>query len=131
MLKMLFAISLAGVAFTIGLLAPDADLKIGFLHHRSALTHEPWLALLTGFLALRINKGSFIMPLLGAALCVALTIHLAADLFPSHWAGFALIHMPMYGRVPAAGSVLWLVMSTGVSATTALYLGWRCLPKQD
>ena len=129
-MKILLAISLVGVAFALGLIAPDIDQKVGFLLHRSALTHGPWLALAAGFLSIRSTKG-YLMPLLGMAFSIALAVHFAADLFPKEWTGFALIHLPLYGRIPAAASVLWLVMSLVVSTGAAGYMGWRCLPKED
>jgi hypothetical protein len=55
----------------------------------------------------------------GASL--ALAVHLCFDFFPRGWAGFALIHVTVYGRTSALFSQLWLLLSI----VTCLYVAFR------
>ena len=72
------------------------------------------------------------MFVVGASLAVA--VHLCFDFFPLSWHGFALIHVPAYGRTTALFSQAWLMMSIAVCmyaafllvrnvAESALYIG--------
>lgn len=91
----------------LGSLFPDIDrFRIFRLRHRSIVTH------------------SFLMPFLlwiGAALtpvewadwfitgfAAGMALHLAFDLFPGKWRGFALVDVPKLGRRTRNESVIWL-----------------------
>lgn len=114
--------SLLGVA--LGLHFPDVDSRFKqlvpswFLLHRSILTHGLLLSLI---LYLWLRKRASDMPALRyfvIGLSFALAVHLAFDFFPKGWTGFALIHIPWYGRTSALFSQAWLLFSI----VTCLYL---------
>ena len=107
-MKILLVMSLIMLAFVVGMIAPDVDQKVGLIVHRSILTHGPWFALAAILLATKSNS-RYEIPLTGAAFSLGLSIHLAADLFPRGWTGFALIHIPGYGSLPGAASVIWIL----------------------
>ena len=129
-MKTLLTISLIGFAFVLGLVAPDVDQRLPFLTHRSLLTHGPWFAVLATWLAQKARSRSAVQ-LIDGSFVIGLALHLAFDLFPKAWMGFALVHIPFWGRLPAAASVCWLIMSLVVSAACAVFLGWRAIPKQE
>ena len=129
-MKTLLIISFIGFAFVLGLVAPDVDQRLPFLTHRSLLTHGPWFALLATWLAQK-SKSQATVPLITCGFAIGLASHFAADLFPKAWMGFALVHIPFWGRLPAAASVCWLIGSLVVSAACAVFLGWRTIPKQE
>ena len=128
-MKILLVMSLIMLAFVVGMIAPDVDQKVGLIVHRSILTHGPWFALAAILLATKSNS-RYAIPLTGAAFSLGLSIHLAADLFPRGWTGFALIHIPGYGSLPGAASVIWILASLVISVSAVLYLGWRSLPRE-
>ena len=78
----------------------------------------------------RKSRSQSAAPLTAGSFATGLVFHFAADLFPKAWMGFALIHLPFWGRLPPAVSVYWLIGSLAVSAACAVYLGWRAIPKQ-
>ena len=80
------------------------------LVHRSLLTHSFLVPLLL-FRAFRGNTDPTAR-LFVLGVCVASAVHLAFDLFPSGWYGYARVHVPFYGHVPALPSMLWLFVST-------------------
>ncbi len=129
-MKILVVLSFIGLAFPLGLVAPDVDQKISFLVHRSIFTHAPWLALLATFWALK-SKSRWAVPCICAAFTCGLVVHFAADLFPKAWMGFALVHIPVVGRLSPTASVCWLLSSLAISVACALYSGWLALPKDD
>lgn len=129
-MKTLLTISLIGFAFVLGLVAPDVDQRLPFLTHRSLLTHGPWFAVLATWLAQKARSRSAVL-LIDGSFVIGLALHLAFDLFPKAWMGFALVHIPFWGRLPAAASVCWLIISLVVSAACAVFLGWRAIPKQE
>ena len=47
--------------------------------------------------------------MIGVSLAVA--VHLCFDFFPRGWIGFALIHIPVYGRTTALFSQAWIILS--------------------
>ena len=55
------------------------------------------------------------------AVCLGFTVHLAFDLFPVGWAGYALISIPIYGWVPSGVSTLWI----GAGAILCVYWAVR------
>ena len=99
---------LAGV--WVGYWFPDFDQHTDALVHRSIVTHGLLVPLL-----LYVVMGSRRSPapawlfVTGAALAVA--VHLSFDLFPRGWSGFALIHLPTYGRTPPLVSWVWVALS--------------------
>jgi hypothetical protein len=108
---MLFA-QIAALAFgaIIGSQLPDIDLWLFFLQgqHRSILTHSPLIPLGVYYSA----QGR--MPWwhwFGAGLAAALAAHFARDMFPSMWVGFALISVPLLGRLNGTLSLLFLLAS--------------------
>ena len=129
-MKTLLIVSFIGFAFVLGLVAPDVDQRLPFLIHRSLLTHGPWFALLATWMAQK-SKSQSAMPLVTCSFAFGLALHLAGDLFPKAWIGFALVHIPLWGRLPAAASVCWLLGSSLVSAACAVFLGWRAVPKHE
>ena len=111
------------LAFVIALKVPDVDQKVGFLVHRSIITHGPALPLLLAFLAVKSGKGLG----LTAVFSAGVGVHLIMDLFPKAWVGFALVHSPILGRLSPFPSVVWLVGSAVVCLAATVYLayvGW-------
>ncbi|MYC94694.1 MAG: hypothetical protein F4X14_06960 [Caldilineaceae bacterium SB0661_bin_32] len=81
----------------LGTLFPDIDrFKIFRLRHRSIVTHSFLMPLLlwTGLSFTTAEWPEWFIP--GFAAGVAL--HLAFDLFPQKWRGFALVDVPKWGR---------------------------------
>jgi len=111
----------------IGLKLPDFDQSFYWrplIVHRSLLTHSALLPLILFFTL----KGHVLgkkadplvrLPLLGFLLATA--VHLCFDLFPYAWAGYALVHIPLFGWVGAWPSAFWL----GSGALVSLYLACR------
>ena len=54
--------------------------------------------------------------------CLGFIVHMAFDLFPARWYGYALINVPGYGWIPAWASVLWLAGTSLLSAYWATRL---------
>ena len=54
--------------------------------------------------------------------CLGFVVHMAFDLFPAEWSGYALVSIPAYGRIPAWASVLWLTGSSLLCAYWAVRL---------
>lgn len=104
----------------IGLQLPDADRVFSlFLVHRSIITHGFLLPL--GLFLLAQGRERWLQ--LGAAgVSLAVAVHLAFDLFPRQWYGYALIHAPLFGYVGSTLSVLWLAASMVVCCLLALRL---------
>jgi hypothetical protein len=101
---------LAGIVF--GLALPDWDLRVSFLQHRSIVTHGLLWPLLF-FLIARRGRG-VVLRLFSMGLSLASAVHLSFDLFPQAWTGFALIHIPLYGRTSPLFS--WLRIAAGILA---------------
>jgi len=92
-----------------GLNLPDLDLRVGFLGHRSIITHN---ALFPFFLLLGVyRKEPPTTRWLAIGFSLALATHLCFDLFPKAWSGFALITIPFYGRSNPFFSWLWIALS--------------------
>lgn len=113
--------SVSSVLFLIGGMAvglhlPDIDRSLPLLDHRSFLTHSPFLPILLFILAHKKGHAGLLMAAVGISLAVA--VHLAFDLFPQRWTGYALISVPIYGRMGALFSGLWI----GGSMVVCLYL---------
>ena len=107
------------VGLMVGENLPDADQSTDLLLHRSIITHGPLVpALLIIVATIQWN------PLRWFAIGVSLglTVHLAFDLFPKGWAGYALISLPVYGWTPVVFSKVWIALSTVVCAYLAARL---------
>ena len=103
-----------------GLKLPDVDQRIDFLLHRSIATHGPLIPFAL-FLVVRGVRQPW--PRLALAyMCLGLTAHMAFDLFPVAWRGYALISVPAYGWLPAWVSWLWLAGSAAACAYWAAAL---------
>ena len=126
-MRIILVAVLVALAFPVGLVAPDVDQRVTWLIHRSALTHAPWLALIAAGLALKAGGRPLLW--MAAAFCLGLTIHFGLDLFPRAWQGYALIHIPLYGRLAAAASFCWILTSCVASLACAAYATWRALPQ--
>ena len=96
------------IGAVIGSQLPDIDQWLFFLvgQHRSILTHSPLIPLALYFAAQGRHPW---WHWFGAGLSVAFAAHFASDLFPQLWLGFALISVPIFGRLSAALSLLWLM----------------------
>lgn len=86
---------------------PDID-RWDFLRlrHRSGVTHSfllPSLLWLGGSLS-----GFEWAGWIGAGFAGGVALHLAFDLFPGKWRGFALIDVPNWGRCTRSVSTVWL-----------------------
>jgi len=105
------------IGIAIGLNLPDKDLETSYLVHRSILTHGCLLPALFFWLA---RKRGHAVRLFAIGVSLSSAVHLCFDLFPRAWIGFALIHIPLYGRTTAAFSWLWIASSIAV----CLYLAF-------
>ncbi len=115
-------LSLAALAagLYIGLRTPDIDQSIGFLLHRSAITHGPLLPL-AAFTFGSASSGPVIRRF-GMGVCIGVAIHMAFDLFPRAWQGYALISVPIYGWTPPVISWIWIAGTTLVCTSLAVRL---------
>ena len=109
---------IAGLA--IGDWFPDIDQKTGLLLHRSIVTHGPLVPLIVFAAASGSRSVQIRWFALGLTLGVA--IHLAFDLFPSSWSGFALISVPSHGWTASWFSWTWIAISTVACTYLALRL---------
>ncbi len=100
----------------VGLHLPDIDRSLPLLDHRSFLTHGPFLPIFIFILAHKKGHTGLLMVAVGISLGVA--VHLAFDLFPRGWSGYALISVPIHGRTGALFSGFWI----GGSMVVCLYL---------
>jgi hypothetical protein len=108
----------------IGLHLPDIDTRLQWLIpprvllHRSILTHGLIISLLLCLLSRRWGSKMSSLRCFVIGLSLALAVHLCFDFFPRGWVGFALIHVPLYGRTSALFSQAWILLSI----VTCLYL---------
>ena len=111
-------LALFGLGFYLGSETPDLDQRTDLLLHRSILTH----GLLAPLLVSKLFGGCSVRSLqwLAAGFSSGVAIHLAADLFPKAWTGFALISLPFYGWLPPPVSIAWLVVSVVVCVGMAI-----------
>ena len=119
MLKGFWTIAVLVAGALAGLELPDEDQDIGFLLHRSIVTHGPLIPL--GLYWTSKHARYTWLRLFAMYACLGFMVHMAFDLFPARWSGYALISIPGYGWIPAWASVLWLA---GTSLLTA-YLAAR------
>ena len=94
-----------GIAAYIGLRLPDIDQQVGFLLHRSIITHGPLFPLAAFILAQADNP---LPRRFGMGLALGYAVHMAFDMFPQSWRGYALISIPGYGWIPAVASWIWI-----------------------
>ena len=115
----LMAWSVIGIAVGawFGLKFPDFDQRTDLLLHRSIIMHGP-LVPLVAYLLLR-NARSLTVRVFPMFLCLGFLVHLAFDLFPRAWSGYALISVPVYGWLPAIVSVVWIASSAMLCAYLA------------
>ena len=114
----------------VGLKFPDVDqswLRLyPIVYHRSLLTHGIiipfclYMAYLRGGRAVQ-NDPLPRFALMGLA--IGLSVHLAFDLFPRGWYGFAQIYVPLYGWTTPLLSIAWL----WGSLAACLFGGFRLL----
>ncbi len=109
---------IAGLA--VGDWFPDIDQKTGLLLHRSIVTHGPLVPLIV--FASATGSRSIQIRWFALGLTLGVAIHLAFDLFPSSWSGFALISVPSYGWTASWFSWTWIAISTVACTFLALRL---------
>ena len=108
-----------GIAAYIGLKLPDVDQHVGFLLHRSIITHGP-LFPLAAFIFAQVDN-----PLprrFGMGIGMGYAVHMAFDLFPQSWHGYALISIPVYGWIPWILSWIWIALTIVLSMALAIKL---------
>lgn len=104
----------------IGLKFPDIDQSTDFLLHRSIVTHGPLIPLVV--YSVGQNARHLSVRLFPMYLCLGFVVHMAFDLFPAGWSGYALISIPLYGWLPGWVSILWLAGSVLLCAYLAARL---------
>ena len=98
---------------------PDIDQRTDLLLHRSILTHGFLFPLVLYLLASKTQWKMFRWFVVGVVQGVA--VHLAFDLFPRAWIGYALVGVPFFGWLPVLLSWAWLA----ASGVVCLYLAGR------
>lgn len=119
-LKGLWTIAVLATGAWAGLQLPDEDQGIDFLLHRSIVTHGPLIPMCL-YWAFRDAHFRWVR-LLAMSVCLGFTVHMAFDLFPARWTGYALISVPLHGWIPAWASVLWLAATSLLCAYLATRL---------
>lgn len=100
---------------------PDIDRHAYFrLRHRSVVTHGFLASSLLWIVATLARWEWFDWLFAGFSAGVAL--HLAFDLFPEKWRGFALVDVPKLGRQTKDRSIAWLFVSLFLCATVSVSL---------
>ena len=112
---MLFVVGLA-----LGHEFPDFDQSTTLLLHRSIITHGPWVPVMLAIAAMQ-NR-SIPLRWLAMGVSLGLAVHLAFDLFPRGWSGYALISAPFHGWTTPAFSQAWIALSALASAFVAARL---------
>jgi hypothetical protein len=117
----LLAIIALIIGTLVGVQLPDADQVFTLLGlvHRSIITHGLLLPL---GLFLIVRRREHWLTLGATGLCLAVAVHLTFDLFPQSWRGYALITVPLVGRIDPTLSVLWLAISIVACCLLALRL---------
>jgi len=116
---LLITVSLVAAAW-MGLKFPDVDQSTDFLLHRSIITHGPLIPLSLYLVAQ--NARHLAVRLFLMYLCLGFVVHMAFDLFPAGWSGYALVSIPLYGWLPGWVSILWLAGSVFLCAYLAARL---------
>ena len=118
------ALSVVVVFFTVGAWLgswfPDIDQKIRYLRHRSVVTHGFLMPamMLVGLGVTRVDRVDWFI----AGFSVGVAVHLAFDLFPESWRGYALITLPGFGAMSKLVAMAWLVVSVFVCLSIAVIL---------
>ncbi len=112
---MLFVVGLA-----LGQRFPDFDQSTSLLLHRSIVTHGPWVPVMLAIAA--TQNRSIPLRWLAMGVSLGLAVHLAFDLFPRGWSGYALISAPFHGWTTPAFSQAWIALSAFVCAFVAAKL---------
>lgn len=105
------------LGLVVGLHFPDVDSRLQWLIpswillHRSILTHGMAASLLLTWLIRRRRSAGPSLRLFVIGVSLAFAVHLCFDFFPRDWVGFALIHIPVYGRTTALFSQSWIILS--------------------
>ena len=102
-----------------GIVMPDIDQRTDWLLHRSIITHSPLIPVIVVLLALRIGFGLYTFAM---GVSIGFAVHHAFDLFPTGWAGYALISTPFYGWTPWLFSWIWIAFTTLACAYLAARL---------
>jgi hypothetical protein len=126
----LFRIPWLLFGLALGLHFPDIDNRLqlsGLLVHRSILTHGFLLSLLLFWFIRNQRDSKPKLRLFIIGLSLAFAVHLCFDFFPKAWIGFALIHIPFYGRTSGLFSQLWILLSLGVCLYLAFVLVRRVI----
>lgn len=118
-MRYLAAIVLLWLGLILGLSIPDLDQRIWFLTHRSIVTHSCLIPLLFVMFA---SEKRVIVRLFAIGLFAGVAIHLACDLFPTQWTGFALIHTPAFPVMSPLLSQAWIIVNCFVGIFVALAL---------
>jgi hypothetical protein len=93
----------------VGFRFPDYDQHTDLLLHRSIITHG-LLAPLLLYAVLGSRRIAAPVRLFVAGAALAVAVHLSFDLFPNGWRGFALIHLPKYGKAAPFLSWVWMAL---------------------
>ena len=106
-----------------GIGMPDIDQQTDLLLHRSIITHSPLIPLILLLLASRIGFGLYAFAM---GVSIGFAVHHAFDLFPTGWAGYALISIPFYDWTPWLFSWIWIAFSICACTYLAARLvrGW-------
>ena len=115
----LLSLTVLAAAVYVGLKFPDVDQRVGFLLHRSIITHGPLLPLLA-FVPTQVDITA--LRRLGMGVGIGFAVHMAFDLFPRAWQGYALISLPAYGWTPSVFSWIWISVTMLVSFGIAVRL---------
>ena len=99
---------------------PDIDQRIGFLRHRSIVTHGIWMPalLLVGVGVARLDRVDWFI----GGFAAGVAVHLAFDLFPDGWRGYALITVPIVGAMSKNVSRAWIALSVFACLSIAVIL---------
>ena len=114
------AVGCFAVGAWLGSWFPDIDQKIGFLRHRSIVTHGFLMPaiLLIGVGVTRVERVDWFI----AGFAAGVAVHLAFDLFPESWRGYALITTPLFGGMSKRVSILWLFVSVFLCLSISVIL---------
>jgi hypothetical protein len=114
-LALVIGVACFAIGAWLGSWFPDIDrIQLFRLRHRSTVTHGFLMPVLTFFVAgaTRIEWADWIV----AGIAAGVALHLAFDLFPGKWRGFALVDVPKYGRCTKTVSVVWLFVNVFLCA---------------
>ena len=114
------AVAFFAVGAWLGSWFPDIDQKIRYLRHRSVVTHGFLMpaTMLVGLGVTRVDRVDWFI----AGFSVGVAVHLAFDLFPESWRGYALITIPGFGAMSKVVAMAWLTISVFVCLSIAVIL---------